>query len=76
MRRPGTIPETMPRTTAQSDGGLARCIKDIEDAQLFRAASPAHAGAATQPIGHILDRLEQEFRATFTEQMQAESASH
>jgi len=47
--------------------------KDIEDAQAFRAASLAHAGAATWPIGPILDRLEQEFRITFTEQMRADN---
>lgn len=72
MHRPETIAELMPYLTAQSADSLARCVKDIEDARAFRSASPTHRGAAVQPIGHVLDRLEQEFKITFAEQMQAD----
>lgn len=69
MHRPETIAEMMPYLTAQSADSLARCVKDIDDARALRSASPAHRGTA---IGHVLDRLEQEFKITFAEQMQAD----
>ncbi len=65
MQRLGTIPEATPHITSDR---LARCIKDIEDAQACGAAN------AAAPIGQILDRLERDFRSTFTEQMRLDGA--
>jgi hypothetical protein len=67
MPRLGTIPDAMPHITAGHGENLARCIKDIEEAQSLGAATIA-------PIGQILDRLEQEFKVTFTEQMRSQAS--
>jgi hypothetical protein len=62
MQRLGIIPETMCRITPRAGDSLARCIRDIEDAQSLAAASPASS------IGQIFDRLERDFRVTFAKQ--------
>jgi hypothetical protein len=63
MQRLETIPGWV-HITARPDG-LAKCIRDIEDAQSFDAAT------AAPPIGQILDGLEQEFREAITDQMRS-----
>jgi hypothetical protein len=69
MRRLGTIPEAMPRITARHGESLAICVKDIEDAQSLNVATGA-------PFGQILDRLEHDFKAAFTEQMRPDGPGH
>jgi hypothetical protein len=72
VRRFETIPILMPRiseSVARSDDSLAKCVRDIEDAQSFSAATAAPS------TDQILDRLEREIREALTDQMKLGSAS-